>query len=235
MSAVDPIVLLHGFAGTGRSWESVDVDGAVAPDLHTLRPATSDGIVAGVLRLVPGRFALGGYSMGARLALQVALAAPRRVSSLALVAATAGLDGEEERRVRAAADDVLAARIRGASADEVVRLWCDQPIFAGQPADARALQEADVRATPPGVLADALTTLSTGRMRPMWGDLGRLKMPAAVVVGERDAKYVALGERLVAGLRDAELVVVPGAGHGLLREAPDAVAAAIRRLRGRTQ
>jgi 2-succinyl-6-hydroxy-2,4-cyclohexadiene-1-carboxylate synthase len=234
VSAVDPMVLLHGFAGTGRSWESVDVDGAVAPDLHTLRPATFDGIVAGVLGLVPGRFALGGYSMGARCALQVALAAPRRVSSLALVAGTAGIDGEEERRIRAAGDAAMATRMRAASPDGVVRLWCDQPIFAGQPPAARAQQEADVRATPPGVLADALSALSTGRMRPMWGDLGRLTMPAVVVVGERDAKYVALGERLVDGLPDAELVVVAGAGHGLLREAPDAVAAAIRGLRART-
>ena len=46
-------------------------------------------------------------------------------------------------------------------------------------------------------------------------------------MGERDAKFVALGERLAAALPDAELVVVPGAGHGLPREAPEAVAALV--------
>ena len=44
---------------------------------------------------------------------------------------------------------------------------------------------------------------------------------------ERDEKYVAIGRRMEAALPRAELVVVPGAGHGLPREAPDAVAAAI--------
>jgi 2-succinyl-6-hydroxy-2,4-cyclohexadiene-1-carboxylate synthase len=48
-----------------------------------------------------------------------------------------------------------------------------------------------------------------------------------VVAGERDGKFVALGRRLAAALPDAELVIVPGAGHGLPREAPEAVAEAI--------
>ena len=49
-------------------------------------------------------------------------------------------------------------------------------------------------------------------------------MPATVVVGERDPAYLARAERLAGALPRAELVVVPGAGHGLAREAPDAVA-----------
>jgi pimeloyl-ACP methyl ester carboxylesterase len=52
-------------------------------------------------------------------------------------------------------------------------------------------------------------------------------MPATVLVGERDAKFVALGERLAAALPRGELVVVARAGHGLPREAPEAIAAAL--------
>jgi pimeloyl-ACP methyl ester carboxylesterase len=53
-------------------------------------------------------------------------------------------------------------------------------------------------------------------------------MPAAVVTGERDAKFRALGERLAAGLpRREPSTVVPGAGHAVHLEAPDAVAAAL--------
>jgi 2-succinyl-6-hydroxy-2,4-cyclohexadiene-1-carboxylate synthase len=48
-----------------------------------------------------------------------------------------------------------------------------------------------------------------------------------VLAGEDDPKFVALAERLVAALPDAELVIVPGAGHGLPREAPEAIASAI--------
>jgi pimeloyl-ACP methyl ester carboxylesterase len=49
-----------------------------------------------------------------------------------------------------------------------------------------------------------------------------------VVAGERDAKYVAIArDRLVPAIPRAELIIVPGAGHGLPREAPEAVGAII--------
>jgi 2-succinyl-5-enolpyruvyl-6-hydroxy-3-cyclohexene-1-carboxylate synthase/2-succinyl-6-hydroxy-2,4-cyclohexadiene-1-carboxylate synthase len=52
-------------------------------------------------------------------------------------------------------------------------------------------------------------------------------MEVAVLAGERDEKFVALGRRLAAALPRAELEIVPGAGHALALEAPAAVAAAI--------
>jgi 2-succinyl-6-hydroxy-2,4-cyclohexadiene-1-carboxylate synthase len=66
-------------------------------------------------------------------------------------------------------------------------------------------------------------------MAPRWERLATLTMPATVLAGAGDPKFVALGERLAAALAKAELVVVPGAGHGLPREAPDAVVAALTR------
>ncbi|MDP9346093.1 MAG: alpha/beta fold hydrolase, partial [Actinomycetota bacterium] len=69
-----------------------------------------------------------------------------------------------------------------------------------------------------------LRGVGTGAMAPLWERLGELPMPTTVVVGAEDAKFVAVGERLAAALPDAELVVVPRAGHGLPREAPQAVA-----------
>jgi len=38
---------------------------------------------------------------------------------------------------------------------------------------------------------------------------------AAFLAGEEDARFTAIAERLVAGLPDARLVLVPGAGHPL--------------------
>jgi pimeloyl-ACP methyl ester carboxylesterase len=64
-------------------------------------------------------------------------------------------------------------------------------------------------------------------MAPLWDRLGELHMPAVVLAGERDAKFVALGRRLAAALPCATLTIVPAAGHALALEAPAAVAAAI--------
>lgn len=64
-------------------------------------------------------------------------------------------------------------------------------------------------------------------MAALWDRLGELELPAVVVAGERDAKFVALGRRLAAELPRAALTIVPAAGHALPLEAPAAVAAAI--------
>jgi pimeloyl-ACP methyl ester carboxylesterase len=51
-------------------------------------------------------------------------------------------------------------------------------------------------------------------------------MPVTVLVGERDAKYRALGARMVELLADGDLRVLPG-GHGLALENPQDVAGAL--------
>lgn len=230
MSAGEAMVLLHGFAGRGRSWSAI-APGAVAPDLHTLRPQTFDGILDGVQAVAPPRFVLGGYSLGARLALLLALRDPSRVERLVLVSGTAGLS--EGRAERAAADDALAARIREATPGQAAELWASLPIWAGDPPHVRAQQRDDVRSHDPRVLADALSALSPGRMPDLWPRLPELTMPVTLLAGARDATYVALAERLRRTLPDATLTVVPQAGHALLREAPTAVATALR-PRGRS-
>ncbi len=231
-------MLLHGFAGTGRAWDPVreQLDPgryrALTPDLRghgsraRLRPVSFAGCVRDVLSAAPDApFTLAGYSMGGRVALHVALAAPERLRRLVLVASTAGLEHPGERAERRRADGVLADRAETMRPEEFARAWQAQPIFAGTPPAAAAAWSADLRRTAPRDLAAALRGIGTGAMEPLWARLGELRMPCAVVVGERDAKFTALGERLVDALPDARLHVVPRAGHGLPREAPAELAA----------
>lgn len=238
----EPVVLLHGFAGTGRAWDPViaQLDGerytAIAPDLRghgsggDARPIAFDAVVEDLLELAPARFVLCGYSMGGRIALHVALAAPERVTRLVLVATTAGIDDECERAERRAADEALAAQLEreedpGAFADR----WLAQPLFAGDPPAAQALACADIVRNTSAGLAAALRGIGTGAMEPLWGRLRELAMPALVVAGERDAKFRVIGERLADALPAASLIVVPGAGHALPRTDAAAVAAAVSR------
>lgn len=231
---------LHGFAGTGRMWEPVA--GLLAPDRLRVwapdlsghgaaradRPIGFAETVERILAAAPDRFVLCGYSLGGRVALHLALAAPGRVRRLVLLATTAGLDTGEERAARRRADDELAAAFATMRIEEVADRWLAQPLFAADPPEARERQRRDIVRNEPAALAAALRGLSTGAMASLWGRLGELTMPATVLAGARDAKYVALGERLAAALpAAAPLIVVPGAGHGLPREAPEAVAAAL--------
>jgi 2-succinyl-6-hydroxy-2,4-cyclohexadiene-1-carboxylate synthase len=233
------VVLLHGFAGTGRAWDPVverlgpERYTALAPDLRghggarDARPIGFDAVVDDVLAAAPARFALCGYSMGGRIALHVALAAPERVERLILVATTAGIEDEAARAARREADERLATFAESATIEQFADRWAAQPVFADTPPEAARIWREDLLRNDPRALAAVLRGLGAGAMAPVWDRLRDLSMPATVLAGERDARYVAIAARLVERLPGAELVVVPGAGHGLPREAPEAIAATI--------
>lgn len=239
------IVLLHGFTGTGASWRAV-IDGlgqsynALAPDIRghgsagDRRPIGWRECVADVIDVAPDRFLLAGYSMGARLALQVSLAHPQRVEALLLVSGTAGIADEVERAARRDKDAALAEEIEGLDIEAFASRWGRSPLFRRQSAEVSAAAHADRLRNSPAGLAAALRALGPGEMRPLWNRLGELRMPAMVVAGERDSKFRKLGERLTAGLPAAQLVVVPAAGHAVHLEAPAAVSACVERLAGAT-
>ena len=232
------LLLLHGFTATGRSWDPVrrrlgagTYTPVLAPDLRghgaagDVRPATLGACVDDLRQDEP--YALGGYSMGGRIALLLALAQPSLVARLVLVSTTAGIADAAERAARRTADEELADGLERAGLETFARWWGAQPLFAGQSTEAAALAHADrLRNTAAG-LAASLRGMGTGTMEPVWDRLGELTMPAVVVTGERDAKFRALGERLADGLPDARLVVVPGAGHAVHLDAPAAVADAL--------
>jgi 2-succinyl-6-hydroxy-2,4-cyclohexadiene-1-carboxylate synthase len=234
------VVLLHGFAGTGRAWDAVierldreRYTQALAPDLRghgtarDARPIDFAAVTADVLATAPPRFTLCGYSMGGRIALHGALAAPERIERLILVATTAGIESDAERSARRAADERLAAFTEHATIDEFADRWTAQPLFANTPPQAAGIWREDLLRNDPRALAEVLRGLGAGAMAPLWDRLPELTMPTTVVAGEEDTKYVALADRLAAALPDATVVIVPGAGHGLPREAPAQIAASI--------
>jgi pimeloyl-ACP methyl ester carboxylesterase len=216
----ETVVLLHGFAGTRHGWDLVSrrlaperyrplaLDLRGHGDARDARPITFDAVVADVAAAGPERFVLCGYSLGGRVALHVALAHPLRA----------------ERR---AADEALAADAERGTIETFAERWMHQPLFAGTPPEAARHWHADLMRNDPAALAAVLRGLGAGVMTPLWDRVGELRMPVTILAGERDGRYAALGRRLAAALPDARLLVVPGAGHGLPREAPQAVAAAI--------
>lgn len=230
-----PLVLLHGFTNTGASWDGVvaalgERYRPLAPDIrgHGLagdaRPVTLDAVVADVAGLVDGPFELAGYSMGGRLALQIACALPARVRRLTLIGASPGLADPDERASRRAADERLADDLEGSTIERFAQRWAQTAVLADQPAGVRAAVEADRLHNAPAGLAAALRGLGTGALPSLWERLDELTMPVALIVGERDAKFRATAERMAAALPDARLHVVAGAGHAVHWEAPAAVA-----------
>jgi 2-succinyl-6-hydroxy-2,4-cyclohexadiene-1-carboxylate synthase len=238
----ETLVLLHGFGGTHRAWDGVlarldpesylplalDLPGHGAAAEQT-RPIDFPACVRAVLAAAPERFALCGYSMGGRVALQVALEAPQRVTRLCVIAANPGIEDVAERAERLAADEELARRLESEPFEDFIESWRTQPLFARDPAAVGELARADQRRNDPRALAAAMRGLSVGAMEPLWDRLGGLHMPMALVAGARDEKFTELLARAQRTLPRAELTVL-GGGHGLPLEDPGGVAGVLEEL-----
>lgn len=227
------MVLLHGFTQSGASWDRPAT--ALAGD-HELaavdlpghgRSAHADADLWEAADLVaeaagPGTYV--GYSMGARVALHVALAHPEVVTGLVLVSSTAGLDTAAERTERRRFDEQIARRIEADGVAEFVRWWLERPLFSTLPAEAAAV---DTRLDASAVgLASSLRRCGTGSQQPLWGRLGDVTVPALVVAGELDGAYTRRARRLAGALGGpTSLEIVAGAGHACHLERPDAFSA----------
>lgn len=239
MPSVHDVVLLHGFTNTGACWEPVvRALGArdrrvLAPDLRghgaaaDTRPVSLAGVLDDLDHSVPGGAVLAGYSMGGRIALHHALRSPERLRALVLVGASPGLADPAERAARRADDARLADRIERIGLEAFAAEWATLPLWEGMPAAVAAAAHADrLRNTAAG-LAAALRGLGTGELPSIWDRLGDLRLPVALVAGERDAKFRAIAERMAAALPAARVHAIPGAGHAAHLEAPERIAKVI--------
>lgn len=236
-----PLVVLHGFTGSSENWwvhaqvfsKQFQV---IAVDLpghgKTESPEDADRyrmeqVAADVIDLIQQGSTppvhLLGYSMGARLALYLAVHYPDAVQSLILESGSPGLADAAARAERVRQDEALAKRIEREGIEAFVDYWERIPLFASQQrlsAEQRQrLREQRLRNQPHG-LANSLRGMGTGVQPSLWDKLSALHTPVLLLAGALDTKFVGIAKQMYDLLPDARLVVVPDAGHTIHLEAP---------------
>ena len=174
---------------------------------------SADDIVA---TMQPG--ILIGYSMGARMALHVALQLPQMVSQLVLISGTPGLSTLAERSARLQSDNELADHIEKIGTSAFIDEWLALPIFSGL-SDQTNQRNDRIRNTAKG-LADSLRFAGTGTQEPQWTNLHQLSMPVHLIVGELDNKFRTIAKDMQPLLKSSEIKVVPNVGHTVHLEDP---------------
>ena len=239
--SVEPLLLLHGFTGSGAAWDEHADDlgsrfrilvpslpghgGTVAPAGATSVEATADALALLLRerRATPAHVL--GYSLGARVALRLAVTHPDVVGRLVLESASAGLPTEAERASRRAADEALAARLEADGIEAFIDDWERNPVFASQ-ASLAPDRSARIRAmrlgNDPAGLAASLRAAGQGAMEPLFDALPSVTARTLVIAGELDAVGRPRAERVAAAIPGARLEIVRGAGHAPHDEAPDA-------------
>jgi 2-succinyl-6-hydroxy-2,4-cyclohexadiene-1-carboxylate synthase len=217
-----PLYLVPGFSQTAGAWEHVVEalgDRAITRTLDIPRRATFGQTAHALSEDRNGVWA--GYSLGGRLALQIALDHPGRVDALILISTNPGIADPRSRAARQAEDERLAERVEAEGVDAFLTRWLSDPLFADlDPSAARRNRLGSASA-----LAHQLRALGQGTQEPLWDRLAELTMPVVFVTGRRDAKYSDIARDAVAGIgANADWHVVPAAGHNLLLTAPNVIA-----------
>lgn len=237
-------LLLHGFTGSPKSWDFLaDQPGLrrFAPALvgHVGSNAGSDVLdfeaeVDRLARLSAEADALHvvGYSLGARLALGLALRHPARVSRLTLISGHPGLASELERVERRAADERWCELLESRGLPAFVDAWQAQPLWASQAGldEATLSRKRNERLShDPAGLARSLRVTGLAEMPNYRDMLGEIRVPLTLCAGALDTKFRHLAEQIAKAVAHAELNIVDGAGHDLLLERPEFIAQVIRR------
>lgn len=235
-----PLLALHGFTGSPRSWDFLaDAPGQRwIPALvgHAGGDAAEvvdfEAEVARLAALIAGDPAhVIGYSLGARLALGIALRHPERVRRLTLLSGHAGLSSEMDRAARRASDAAWIAMLLNRGLQEFVEAWEALPLWATQARlapEQRAEKRRERLSHSALGLAQSLRCTGLAEMPDFWHELRTLHLPVTLVAGSLDTKFSALARHMAEQIERAELVIVPDVGHDLLLECPSFVGELVR-------
>lgn len=230
-----PVVLLHGIGGNTRYFAhqlaglaserrvlALNLPGyGRSPLLSPLTFEALSGAVLGFLdHMGIEKAHLCGQSIGGMIALETACVAPRRVASLALIATTPAFGGRDESFREA----FLAARIKplndGMSMADLARAFVPEITGPDAGEEVFAIARACMGAVPEATYRAIVACLTTFNRR---ADLEGLEVPACLIAGQHDTNAPpATMARMASKIRSAHFHEIPGAGHLVNLEAPEA-------------
>lgn len=231
-----PLVLLHGFPLCRKMWApqvaALSAAGwrVITPDLPGFgetpplsgpvsMSAYADAVIALLDQLGIARAVVGGMSMGGYVLLNLAERYPQRLTAALYLVTRAAADDDLGRQRRTCMADSVDGGDSRLVPDTFAGLLFAPATPAGRPELVETVRAWMDAAPPAGVIGGLLALRDRKDCRAL---LPALRTPALVVGAAEDlAVPPAHAEALAAGLPDAVLRIVPGAGHMVNLEQPE--------------
>jgi pimeloyl-ACP methyl ester carboxylesterase len=174
-----------------------------------------------ILAAAPGRFRLGGFSMGGYLALEIMRQAAGRVVKLALIDTSARPEAPTQTERR---NQLIAFAEEGRMRDVMDVLW-QMMVDPSRLAEAGLRAEMDAMADETGTEAfirQERAIIGRADSRPL---LGEIKCPLLMICGETDRiTPPSHAAEIASGVSGARLAMVAGSGHMSPMEKPEEIA-----------
>lgn len=240
-----PLILLHGFAGSLHAWDRIapflephfrlillDLPGhgeTPLPPEEIGFAEFTNGLIELIQKIARKKPILCGYSMGGRLALHAGVEASETLRGLILIGASPGIEEPRERAKRRNADHDLAADILTKGLEWFADHWGSLPLFASQKDLPIEIQN-DLRrarlANDPNGLAYSLAHWGAGEQEFVGPYLYKIRCPLLLLAGALDQKFCLSNHYMASAVGTSNLrrVEIPHAGHAAHIEQPEAVA-----------
>ncbi|AMM14821.1 3-oxoadipate enol-lactone hydrolase [Burkholderia sp. PAMC 28687] len=236
------LVCIHGVGSNLEAWE-----GIVARLRDTFRILTLDLRGHGRSTLVKGRyeiddfvgdvlaladhvgfdqFDLAGFSLGGLIAQRMALTHPERLKKLVLLSTVSGRTPEERERV-AARLAALQSGDRGSHYDASLSRWLTEGFQQRNPELVARLRQRNAE-NDPDCYAAAYRVLA---QTDFGGFIDQISVPTLIATGEEDqGSNPRMAQYMHQRIPNSQLEILPGLRHSILIEAPEVVAALMRRF-----
>lgn len=240
--AGEPLVLIAGYGCDHAIWSLIVPTLATHHrvyvfDNRAIGRSTGEGTVASIEQMAAdtaglidaldlGAVHLAGHSMGGMIAQELAAAHPNRVRSLALLSSCARLDERTRAIIESWGD--LAGWLDAGKSSRLILPWIYTSRFYAQPSLVDGLI-ALILANPLPPSPQTLHAQSRAISHFDGTDrLGAIVCPTLVMAGKEDALTTPGSlQQLARGIKQTELALLEGTGHGLLAETPEPVAAGL--------
>lgn len=235
------LLLFHGFMGSSEAFKplagrllqscnpvTIDLLGhgsTIAendPERFTAHRQVKD-IVSLLNRLQLPNLFLYGYSMGGRLAQQLAIFEPSRFSGLILESTHCGITERTERDKRAESDKIQAKEIEK-NFERFLEHWVSLPLFESPEGASHFNYRPVLSSQKPELMAASLVGFGAGSMPPVCDKLRSLNIPLGMIAGSTDQKYVDKMGKIAQLCPGAIFKIIDTAGHRVHADQPEATA-----------
>lgn len=264
------VVCLHGFLGTSQDWLpvmkalsptarciSIDLPGhgesqvqwhmekGSEQKLNISVESVADMLMQLICDITSGGVILVGYSMGARIALYMALKYKEKINGAVIISGSPGLRNKATRRIRSAHDEARAHFLLAHGLQCFLDIWYEGRLWKSLRDHPHFNEIVSNRAKHNNIqaLAKVLSDLSIGKQRSLWDDLKHCQKPLLFIVGEKDTKFKGIAKEMCGAIRTcsegkdyiqreelSEMVVVPDCGHAVHLENPLPLIDALRKF-----
>lgn len=232
-----PLVLFHGFTGSAVVWKELALEWSARRTVFAIDLPYHGGTVcaAGLTwsghldalsrllqQLSAGPFHLLGYSMGARLALGLAITGAVPLKSLTLESVHPGLRSASERDQRRQQDQRWREMLLTKGIEVFADAWEKLPHWQTQrPQESRTRLHKSIRRNQlPELLSESLHHVGLAEQPFLGGSLQSLAFPVHLITGGEDVKFTRLSADIRTLIPQARLSLFHDCGHSINIESP---------------